>query len=34
MSFSVSVQDTKIEYCGNGLNGIFANKIICLTLNF
>ena len=26
MSFSVSVKDTKYEYCGRGLNGIFANK--------
>ncbi len=26
MSFSVSVKDTKFEYCGRGLKGIFANK--------
>ncbi len=26
MSFSVSVKDTNIEYCGNGLNGIFSNR--------
>ncbi len=27
MSFSVSVKNTKFEYCGKGLNGIFSNKI-------
>ncbi len=27
MSFSVSVKDTDIEYCGSGLNGIFSNRI-------
>ena len=26
MSFSVSVDNTKFEYCGKGLNGIFANR--------
>jgi uncharacterized protein len=26
MSFSVSVKETNIEYCGKGLNGIFSNK--------
>jgi len=26
MSFSVSVKETSIEYCGNGINGIFANR--------
>ena len=26
MSFAVSVRDTKFEYCGRGLKGIFANK--------
>ena len=26
MSFAVSVKDTKFEYCGRGLKGIFANK--------
>jgi len=26
MSFSVSVKDTNIEYCGKGLNGIFSNR--------
>ncbi len=27
MSFSVSVQNTKYEYCGKGLSGMFVNKI-------
>ena len=26
MSFSVSVENTNIEYCGKGLKGIFSNK--------
>ena len=26
MSFSVSVKDSDIEYCGKGLNGIFSNR--------
>ena len=26
MSFSVSVRDSKIEYCGKGISGIFSNK--------
>ena len=26
MSFSVSVMDSDIEYCGKGLNGIFSNR--------
>ena len=26
MSFSVSVNDSDIEYCGKGLNGIFSNR--------
>ena len=34
MSFSVSVKDTSIEYCGNGLNGIFANKKNLLNIKF
>ena len=34
MSFSVSVKDTSIEYCGNGLNGIFANKKNLFNINF
>ena len=27
MSFSVSVDNTNFEYCGNGLKGIFSNKL-------
>ena len=34
MSFSVSVKDTKFEYCGKGLNGIFSNKINLFNLKF
>ena len=34
MSFSVSVKDTSIEYCGNGLNGIFANRINLFNIKF
>ena len=26
MSFSVSVKDTNIEYCGKGIGGVFSNK--------
>ena len=26
MSFSVSVRDSNIEYCGKGFSGIFSNK--------
>jgi predicted NAD/FAD-binding protein len=26
MSFSVTVKDSNIEYCGKGLNGIFSNR--------
>ena len=26
MSFSVSVKETNIEYCGKGINGIFSKK--------
>ncbi len=26
MSFSVSIKDTNIEYCGKGISGIFSNK--------
>ena len=33
-SFSVSVKDTSIEYCGNGLNGIFANKKNLFNIKF
>ena len=28
MSFSVSVDNSKIEYCGRGLSGFFSNKKI------
>ena len=34
MSFSVSIKDTKIEYSGRGLNGIFANKINFFDIKF
>ena len=34
MSFSVSVKDTNIEYCGKGINGIFLNKKNILNINF
>lgn len=34
MSFSVSIQDKKIEYAGRGLKGIFANKLNLFNLNF
>ena len=34
MSFSVSIKDTKIEYSGRGLNGIFANKINLFDIKF
>jgi uncharacterized protein len=34
MSFSVSVQNTKIEYGGRGLKALFANKLNILNLNF
>ena len=34
MSFSISVKDTSIEYCGNGLNGIFANKKNLFNIKF
>ena len=34
MSFAVSVQNSKIEYGGKGLKGLFANKINILNLNF
>ena len=34
MSFSVSVQDTKFEYCGKGLKGIFSNKSNLFSKNF
>ena len=34
MSFAVSVNDTKFEYCGRGLKGIFANKSNLFNLSF
>ena len=34
MSFSVSIKDTKIEYSGRGLNGIFANKMHLFDIKF
>ncbi len=34
MSFSVSLRDTLFEYCGKGLNGIFANRPNLLNLKF
>ena len=34
MSFSVSIQDTNIEYGGRGLKAIFANKLNIFDLNF
>ena len=34
MSFSVSVDNTNFEYCGNGIRGIFSNKTNILNLKF
>jgi len=34
MSFSVSVNDSDLEYCGKGLGGIFSNKKNLLNLKF
>jgi len=34
MSFSVSVDNTNFEYCGNGLKGMFCNKVNLVNLNF
>ena len=34
MSFSVSVNDTRFEYCGRGLNGIFSNRSNLVNLKF
>ena len=34
MSFSVSVKNTEIEYCGKGINGIFSNKKNFFNLKF
>ena len=34
MSFAVSVKGTSIEYSGNGLKGLFANKLNIININF
>ena len=34
MSFSVSVRNSEIEYCGKGLSGIFSNKSNLFNINF
>ena len=34
MSFSVSVKDTNIEYCGRGINGIFSNRSNLFNIEF
>ena len=34
MSFSISVKDTNIEYCGKGINGIFSNRSNIFNLKF
>ena len=34
MSFSVSVKDANIEYCGKGINGIFSNRNNIFNLKF
>ena len=34
MSFSVSLKNSNIEYSGNGLRGLFANKYNILNVNF
>ena len=34
MSFSVSIKNSKIEYSGNGLKGLFSNKYNILNFNF
>ncbi len=34
MSFSVSVRDSEIEYCGKGISGIFSNKLNLLNFKF
>ena len=34
MSFSVSVKDTNIEYCGKGISGVFSNRKNILNLKF
>ena len=34
MSFSVSVKNSNIEYCGKGFSGIFSNRLNLLNFNF
>jgi predicted NAD/FAD-binding protein len=34
MSFSVSVKDTNIEYCGRGIDGIFSNRSNLFNIKF
>ena len=34
MSFSVSVKDTNIEYCGRGIKGIFSNRSNLFNIKF
>ena len=34
MSFSVSVNNSNIEYCGRGINGIFSNRLNLFNLKF
>ena len=34
MSFSVSIKNSNVEYCGSGLRGIFANKLNLFNLKF
>ena len=34
MSFSVSVKDSNIEYCGKGIGGVFSNRKNIFNLKF
>ncbi len=34
MSYSVSVKNANIEYCGKGINGIFSNKLNLINFKF
>ena len=34
MSFSVSVKNSNIEYCGKGISGIFSNRLNLLNIKF
>jgi len=34
MSFAVSVKNSNIEYSGSGLNGLFANRLNIININF